>query len=65
MRTTVTLNDELIADAQELTGLTEKSALLQEALKALIAREAGRRLIRLGGTMPDMAPIPRRQSEPA
>lgn len=62
MRITVTLDDELIADAQELTGITEKSALLREALTALIQREAARRLARLGGSEPDIRPIPRRRS---
>jgi Arc/MetJ family transcription regulator len=63
MRTTVTLDDELIADAQELTGLTEKSALLREALKALIHMEASRRLALLGGTMPGLKPSRRRRPE--
>lgn len=63
MRTTVTLDDELIANAQKLTGITEKSTLIREALKSLIAREAGRRLARLGGTMPGLEDIPRRRSD--
>ena len=49
MRTTLALDDELIEKAQAYTGLTEKSALVREALKALIEREAARRLARLGG----------------
>lgn len=65
MRTTLTLDDELLADAAELTGITEKSALVRAALKALIEREAARRLARLGGSEPDLQPIPRRRSEPA
>jgi Arc/MetJ family transcription regulator len=52
MRTTVTLNDEFVRDAQEYTGIEEKSALLNEALKALVEREAAHRLIALGGSMP-------------
>ncbi len=64
MRTTITLDDDLIKKAQDYTGLTEKSALLREALKALIHREASRRLARLGGSVPDIQPIPRRQSDP-
>jgi len=43
-----------MADAQRVTGLTEKSAVIREALKALVAREASRRLARLGGTQPDL-----------
>ena len=62
MRTTVTLDDELMADAQELTGIADKGALLREALTALIQREAARRLARLGGSEPDIRPIPRRRS---
>ncbi len=50
MRTTVTLDDELVAEAQFLTGIQEKSALIREALKKLIEREAARRLARLGGS---------------
>ncbi len=65
MRTTLNLDDTLLARAQTLTGLTEKSALVREALKALVERESARRLARLGGTDPGLLPIPRRQSEPA
>lgn len=48
MRTTLALDDELVAKAQEFTGITEKSSLVREALKALIERESARRLSRLG-----------------
>ncbi|CAI8694834.1 type II toxin-antitoxin system VapB family antitoxin [Burkholderia sp. MS455] len=65
MRTTLSLDDALLAKAQQLTGVTEKSALVREALRALIARESARRLARLGGTEPDLEPVPRRPSEPA
>jgi Arc/MetJ family transcription regulator len=61
MRTTVTLEDDLIAEAQSFTGITEKSMLLREALKALIQREAAHRLVLLGGTEPDAAYVPRRR----
>lgn len=61
MRTTVTLNDELVKGAQEYTGIEEKSALVNAALKALIEREAAHRLARLGGSVPGMKPIPRRR----
>jgi Arc/MetJ family transcription regulator len=60
MRTTVALDDALICAAQELTGMTEKTALLREALKALIERESARRLASLGGTMPRLKNTPRR-----
>jgi Arc/MetJ family transcription regulator len=62
MRTRLSLDDDLLARAQELTGLKEKSALIREALKALIARESGRRLARLGRSEPDIQAAPRRQS---
>lgn len=61
MRTTVTLDDELLSQAQEYTGLQEKSALIREALQALIQRESAYRLARLGGTEPNIKDIPRRQ----
>ena len=61
MRTTIAIDDELLAKAEQLTDLHEKSALVREALKALIEREAARRLARLGGTEPQLRPIPRRR----
>jgi Arc/MetJ family transcription regulator len=63
MRTTIALDDNLIATAQEYTGVMEKSALMREALKALIEREASRRLAELGGASPDMAYIRRRRTK--
>lgn len=60
MRTTLALDDKLLAQAQAYTGMTEKSALVREALKALIEREAARRLARLGGSEPDLR-APRRR----
>jgi Arc/MetJ family transcription regulator len=62
MRTTLAIDDHLLAEAQKLTGIAEKSALVREALNALIQREAARRLARLGGSEPDLKPIPRRRS---
>jgi Arc/MetJ family transcription regulator len=62
MRTTINLNDELIERARELTGITEKTALVHEGLRALIAREAARRLAKLGGSGPDFEAPPRRRS---
>jgi len=59
MRAIVALDDELIRRAQELTGLTERTALLREALKALIHLEASRRLAAVGGTEPDLEDIKR------
>ncbi len=64
MRTTIALDDELLAAAQDLTGIREKSALVQEALKALVERESARRLARLGGSEPELEPAPRRRLAP-
>jgi Arc/MetJ family transcription regulator len=61
MRTTLALDDDLVAEAQQLTGLKEKSRLMREALNALIQRESARRLARLGGSEPDAAAPPRRR----
>lgn len=64
MRTTVNLDEELLETARHLTGLNERSALLREGLKALIERESARRLARLGGSQPQLQPVPRRRSAP-
>ena len=61
VRTTVTLDATQLTEAQQLTGIFERSALLREALKALIARENALRLIALGGTDPDAEAPPRRR----
>ncbi|MGA3135434.1 MAG: type II toxin-antitoxin system VapB family antitoxin [Terracidiphilus sp.] len=59
MRATVALDDELVRKAQELTGITERTALLRDGLKALIHLEASRRLAAVGGTEPDLEEIKR------
>jgi Arc/MetJ family transcription regulator len=61
MRTTLALDDDLVRTAQEFTGVTEKTALVREALRALIERESSRRLAALGGTMPGLEDTPRRR----
>ena len=61
MRTTITLDDDLVAAAQEYTGIQKKPALVRAALKALVEREAARRLARLGGSSPDLKLAPRRR----
>lgn len=61
MRTTLAMDDDLVAKAQEYTGITEKSALVREALKALVQREAARRLALLGGSDPTAKAPPRRR----
>jgi Arc/MetJ family transcription regulator len=59
MRATVALDDDLLLKAQEFSGVTERTALLREALKALIHLEASRRLSALGGTEPNLEDIKR------
>ena len=61
MRTTVTLDDQLLDRAADLTGVRERGLLLREALRALIERESARRLARLGGSEPDLLAPPRRR----
>lgn len=65
MRTTIALDDDLVAKAQAYTGIEEKSRLVNEALKSLVQREAARRLALLGGTQPRLKVPPRRRSNPA
>jgi Arc/MetJ family transcription regulator len=62
VRTTINLDDELLEEAQRLTGLTERTALVHEGLRALIERESSRRLAKLAGTAPDLDVPPRRRS---
>lgn len=64
MRTTITLDDELLKRAEKAIGTSERSVVMREALQALIQREAARRLARLGGSDPKAALPPRRRSEP-
>jgi len=63
MRTTINLDERLIEEARRLTGTQERTALIHEGLRALIARESARRLGRLGGSEPRLtAPRRRRAS---
>lgn len=64
MRTTLVLDDDLLAEAQRLTGTSEKTSLVRAALQALIERESARRLARLGGSEPDLAAPTRRRPAP-
>lgn len=61
MRTTLLLDDELVAKAKAATGLKQTAALVREALQALIEREGARRLARLGGSEPLIRRAPRRR----
>lgn len=62
MRTTVNIDDELLARATKLTGPMDRTAMLCEGLKALIERESAKRLARLGGTQPKLKAAPRRRA---
>jgi Arc/MetJ family transcription regulator len=61
MRTTLNIDDELLHEAQRLSGLPEKTAVVRAGLEALIAREAARRLAALGASERRLRPIPRRR----
>lgn len=63
MRTTVTLDKDLLDEARRLSGIRERTALIREGLEALIERESARRLARLGGTEPDLIPPQRRRPQ--
>jgi len=65
MRTTLNIDDELLDQASQLTGIQEKAALVREGLRALIERESARRLAKLGGSDPGLRPVPRRRSDSA
>jgi Arc/MetJ family transcription regulator len=62
VRTTLNIDDELLEEARRMTGISEKSVLVREGLRALVERESARRLARLGGSEPELGPVPRRQS---
>lgn len=63
MRTTLTLDDDLLLKAQQLSGLSDRGQLIREALQALIQRESALRLAALGGSDAQLKPTPRRQSK--
>lgn len=62
MRTTLTIDDDLLQEAERITGVKERVALVREAFRALIERESARRLAALGGTEPDIQTSPRHRS---
>lgn len=63
MRTTITIEDELLAKAIKLSGGLDRSATVREALKALIERESAKRLAKLGGSEPLLQVAPRRRED--
>ncbi len=64
MRTTINLDDHILSEAQRLTGLTGRTAVIHAGLRALIERESGRRLARLGGSEPEIK-LPSRRRSPS
>ena len=62
MRTTLNIEDDLLDKAARLTGIEKKTSLVRLGLEALIARESGKRLAKLGGTEVKLERIPRRRS---
>jgi Arc/MetJ family transcription regulator len=65
MRTTINLDEDLVAEALRITGMNERTALIHAGLRALIARESARRLARLGTSEPRLRVPPRRRARPA
>ena len=65
MRTTINLDEQLLGEAQRITGMKERTALIHAGLRALIERESARRLARLGGSEPELTPVSRRRPQPA
>ena len=64
MRTTMNIDDELLASAMEYTGIKERSTVVRMALEQFVAIEAGKRLARLKGTLPDLGKVPARRRRP-
>jgi Arc/MetJ family transcription regulator len=62
MRTTLNIDDDLLREAQRLSGVSGRAELVREGLRALIERESARRLARLGGSEPQLKPVPRRRT---
>jgi Arc/MetJ family transcription regulator len=62
MRTTLNIDDGLIQKASKMTGINEKTTLVRLGLEALIAKESGKRLAKLGGSEKQLKTIPRRSS---
>ena len=62
MRTTLNIDDAVLKKASQMTGITEKTSLVLQGLKALIALESGKRLAALAGSEKSLRNIPRRRS---
>ncbi len=62
MRITLNIDDQLLTEAQRITGIKEKTVLLREGLRVLVERESARRLAKLGRSQSKLEPVPRRHS---
>lgn len=62
MKTTLNIDDAILAEASRLTGVKEKTSLVRMGLEALIARHSAERLAALGGSEPDAKRTPRRRT---
>ena len=60
-RTTVTIDEELLDQARTILGLTEVSAVVNAGLQEIVRADAARRLIALGGALPQAQAVPRRR----
>ena len=58
MRTTINIDEELLAKARELAGISGRADLVREGLRSLIERESARRLARLGEPTPTLGNPP-------
>ena len=65
MRTTINIDENLLSEAQRVTGMKERTAVVHAGLEALIARESARELARLGGSEPGLRRAPRRRPQQA
>ncbi|MEK6556830.1 MAG: type II toxin-antitoxin system VapB family antitoxin [Candidatus Margulisiibacteriota bacterium] len=65
MRTTLNIEDKLLDQAAQMTGIAEKTLLVRLGLEALIAKESAKRLAMLGGTEKELETIPRRKGSEA
>ena len=62
MKTTLNIDDGILSRAARLTGVNEKTSLVRMGLEALVSRYSAQRLAALGGSEPDVGPIPRRRT---
>lgn len=65
MRTTINIDEDLLAKAAKLAGPMDRSAMVREGLRALIERESAKRLAKLGGSQPKLTAAPRRRAQTA